>query len=81
LAPIPAADPVTGEPRAALNVAEDDQVRIEELRVRGQSQRITVKPKTAGAPEYDIAPSTGAQDPSQRNRRPPGTSLWRLLSF
>jgi hypothetical protein len=62
-------------------VAEDDQVRIEELRARGESQRITVKPKAPGAREYEISPSTGALDPSQRGRRPPGTSLWRALSF
>ncbi len=62
-------------------VVEDEHVRIEELRVRGESRQITVQPKLPGSRPYEIAPSSGALDPSQRGRRAPGTSQWRLLSF
>lgn len=62
-------------------VEEDDQVRIEETRSRGESQRIVVKPKTAGAKEYEIVPASGAVDPSQRHRRGTGERVWRLFSF
>jgi hypothetical protein len=72
---------VPGEPRVEQRVSEDDQVRVEELRVRGESRRIVVKPKAPGAREYEIVPSSGAVDPSQTYRRPPGASVWRLLSF
>lgn len=69
------------EPRVEHRVVEDDKVRVEELRVRGETQRIVVRPKMPGAKEYEIVPSTGAVDPSQSYRRPAGSSVWRLLSF
>jgi hypothetical protein len=69
------------EAEARLRVAEDDLVRVEELRVRGESRNILVQPKTPGARPYQIVPPTGAQDPSQRGRQPAGTSLWRMFSF
>jgi hypothetical protein len=75
----PTAEP--GEPSVQRRVSEDDHVRIEELRVRGESQRIVVKPKTAGAKEYEIEPRSGATDPSQRNRRAAGERVWRIFSF
>jgi hypothetical protein len=75
----PPADP--REPRVERRVAEDDKVRVEELRVRGESQRIVVRPKSPGAKEYEIVPSSGAVDPSQSYRRPAGASFWRLLNF
>lgn len=69
------------EPKVERHVSEDDQVRVEELRVRGESQRIVVKLKGSAGREYDIVPSTGASDPSQRLKAPAGSALWRLLSF
>jgi hypothetical protein len=69
------------EPRAAWHVAEDAHVRVEELRVRGESRHITVQPKLPGVQAYEITPSSGGLDPSQRGRRAPGTSQWRVLSF
>jgi hypothetical protein len=72
-----------GPPEAKMErlVGEDDQVRIEELRVRGETQRIVVKLKGSGGREYEIVPSTGAADPSQRLKAPAGSALWRLFSF
>ncbi len=81
-ASVPAATPAErGEAAVQRNVDEDEHVRIEEVRVRGESRSIVVKPKTAGAKEYEIEPSTGANDPSQRNRRAAGERVWRLFSF
>ena len=77
----PARDGSANEPAAAWLVAEDEHVRVEELRVRGESRHIVVQPKLPGARPYEIVPSSGALDPSQRGRRAPGTSLWRVLSF
>lgn len=77
----PAGEPAGPEPRAAWHIAEDDHVRIEELRVRGESRHITVQPKLPGARPYEIVPASGALDPSQRGRRAPGQSQWRVLSF
>lgn len=77
-----ATEPASPEAEARLRVTEDDHVRVEELRVRGESRHIRVQPKAPGARPYEIVPPTGAQDPSQRGGRPPaGTSLWRMFSF
>lgn len=69
------------EPKVERHVSEDDQVRVEEVRVRGESQRIVVKLKGSAGREYDIVPSTGASDPSQRLKAPAGSALWRVFSF
>ena len=45
-----------GDPAVQRLVSEDDQVRITELRVRGQTQRISVDPKASTAPRYEITP-------------------------
>jgi hypothetical protein len=71
------------EPKVQRIVVEDDAVRIEELRVRGQTQRIVVKPKNAA--EYEIVAPTGGRDPSQnRGNQQPGAAgqrVWNLLRF
>lgn len=76
-------EPAEGKPDAKIErlVGEDDHIRIEETRVRGETQRIVVKLKGSGGREYEIVPSTGAADPSQRQKAPAGTAFWRLLSF
>jgi hypothetical protein len=68
------------EPKVQQLVAEDDQVRIEELRVRGQTQRITVNPKVEGAKSYDIHTRPGGSDPS-KGREGVGQSLWQVFTF
>lgn len=60
-------------------VSEDEAVRITELRVRGQTQRLTVQPKQGG-PAYEIRPAPGGQDASQA-RDGAGQRVWQLLSF
>ncbi len=61
-------------------VAEDDQVRITELRVRGQTQRISVDPKDSAAPRYEITPQAPGSDPSAA-KTGAGQRVWTLLSF
>ena len=51
------------EPVTQRIVVEDDGARIEELRVRGQTQRIVVKPRRAA--EYEVVPANAGRDPSQ----------------
>ena len=61
-------------------VSEDDQVRIEELRVRGQTQRLSVQSKGTGAPGYDILPPGAGQDLT-KSRDAAGQRVWPVLSF
>jgi hypothetical protein len=71
------------EPKVQRIVIEDEAVRIEELRVRGQTQRIVVKPKNAA--EYEIIPAAGGRDPSQNRAGQQagagGQRVWNLLKF
>jgi hypothetical protein len=71
------------EPKVQRTVVEDEGARIEELRVRGQVQRVVVKPKNAA--EYEIVAPPGGRDPSQnRANQPPGAGgqrVWNLLKF
>ena len=75
LGPPPAAD-------AALQrlVSEDDQVRITELRLRGQTQSIVVHNKQSAAPHYEITPAAAGSDPSKA-KDSAGQRVWTVLSF
>ncbi len=87
LSPDAAPPPVsrTPEPHVRQTVVEDDHVRVEELRVRGELTRVVVR--TQGrqpASTYEIAPASGARDLSQgpsSARGVAGRSLWTVLSF
>ena len=68
------------EPRVEHRVAEDDQVRIEQLNVRGQVQQVTVHNKKGSAPDYQIVlPRAGRE--GARERDAAGQRVWRLISF
>jgi hypothetical protein len=84
---VPAADPQSparvntrGEPAVQQRVLEDDQIIIEELVVRGQPVRITVRGKGPGARAYEVNVGPGGRDASQESGRA-GQSAWRLFSF
>jgi hypothetical protein len=70
----------SAEPEVRRVVLEDDAVRIDELRVRGQVRRITVTPKTAGARPYDIVPADASRDASQPHGLA-GQRVWNVFSF
>lgn len=69
----------TPEPQVLNQVTEDEEVRIEELRVRGQSRRITVQPKKSELPAYEIA----VPEPGRAPERDPkaGQRIWFSLTF
>jgi len=55
------------EPRVERIALEDSAVRIDELRVGGQTRQIAVSPKS-GAPAYEVSPAGG-------------TRVWNMLRF
>ena len=61
-------------------VSEDDQIRITETRVRGQTQRISVDNKDSAAPGYQILPQAAGSDPSAA-KAGAGQRVWTVLSF
>ena len=74
------------EPKVQKTVAEDDQVRIEELKVRGETKKVTVKNKLTRAPDYEIvvndagresAGGTGTGLPKSGS----GARVWRVFNF
>jgi len=70
------------EPAVQETVIEDDGARIDELKVRGRSKRIVVKPKTG--PAYEIIPPGSGSDISQGargNNGAVGKRVWPVLSF
>jgi hypothetical protein len=70
------------EPKVQRTVIEDDSVRIEELRVRGLSTSLVVKPKHAAA--YEVVPTPGGRDPSQGrggSQGAAGQRVWHVLKF
>jgi hypothetical protein len=81
----PAEPPAPGrsvpEPRVQRQVLEDDHVRIEELRVRGQARSLVVQPKLPGVAAYEILPPAPGLVAATPGRRGAGQRVWRLLSF
>jgi hypothetical protein len=72
------------EPNVRLTVVEDDRARIEELRVRGRTQRITVTPKGPIGQPYEILPADGVREVSpnaQGDRGTAGQRVWNVFSF
>ena len=70
------------EPKVQRTVIEDDSVRIEELRVRGLSTRLVVKPKHAA--EYEVVVPPGGRDPSFGRAGSQGASgqrVWNVFKF
>jgi len=63
-----------------VHVIEDDNVRIEESRVRGHAQRITVHSKAARGASYEIIVPAGGKDNSQE-RGASGQRAWSLFAF
>jgi len=75
--------PEPGEPVVRLTIIDDDNVRIEELKVRGRSQRIVVTPKNGSKP-YEIITDNGSHDLSEGPNGfngAVGKRVWPVLSF
>ena len=72
-----------GDPSIRRSVIEDDQVRVDELRVRGQTERIVVSPKHGGRP-YEIITAPNGRDPggsADGRRGATGQRVWTVLGF
>ncbi|MEJ6005557.1 hypothetical protein WG899_08370 [Paucibacter sp. AS339] len=66
------------------SVIEDDSTRIEELRVRGHTQKVTVQPKNSKLPSYEIIMGDGSRDLSPgagTTRGAAGRRVWSVLNF
>ncbi len=74
----------TPDARIEQIVVEDDHTRVEELRVRGQAQKVTVQNKNSKLPSYEIIVGDGSRDLSpgaNTSRGAAGQRVWRLLDF
>lgn len=63
---------------------EDAGTRIDELRVGGETQSITVQPKTGGKmPSYEVKPAESAKGnaPSASSGDTNGSRVWNVLKF
>ncbi len=64
---------------------EDAGSRIDEVRVGGQTQSITVQPKVEGVPAYEIQPSSlirgRPRDAREGLDNPGGQRSWNVLRF
>lgn len=74
------------EPKVEQTVAEDDQVRIEELKVRGETRKVTVKNKLSRAPDYEIVVNDAGRESAGGtgtgiSKSGSGTRVWRVLKF
>ncbi len=67
------------EPASNTRVLEDERVRIEETRIRGQVQRVTVRSKLTGQ-DYEIIVGPGGRDPSQKSDAA-GQRAWSVFRF
>ena len=61
-------------------VIDDDGVHIEETRLRGAPQRITVQSKVVGAAPYEILVAPPGRDASQ-GRGAAGQRAWSIFDF
>jgi hypothetical protein len=79
----PAPKKGVSEPAIKRTVIEDRSARIEELRVRGQLQKVTVNPK-GGVPGYEVLIGDGAHaigDDPGTSRGSAGKRVWNVLRF
>lgn len=56
----------------------ENEMQINELRVRGETQSIEVKPQ-GNMPAYEVIPETGSHPPGKNNSE--GQRVWRVLNF
>lgn len=85
-AALPTPAPAAGmpEPKVQHILIEDDGARIEELRVRGHTQRIVVSPKRGGAAPFEIITGDGSRDlgdGANTSRGAAGKRVWNVLKF
>jgi len=75
---------LAGEPNTKYSVVEDEGSKIEEFRVRGQTQRIVVTPKVGLNKSYEIItgnPSRLPADGTGGASDATGKRVWNVLNF
>ena len=81
--PVPAAEQPVERKIERIRI-EDSGSRIDELRVGGETQSITVSPK-GGMPVYEVLPASANRAPSAGERGSAsgsgGTRVWKVLGF
>ena len=61
---------------------EDEGSRVDELRIGGQTQSITVQPKVGNLPAYEGQPSDGVRNrPRNGAETDTGSRVWNLKKF
>ena len=88
---VPITEPATespdtnrGEPHVDHLVHEDDGSKIDELRVRGQTQHVVVTPKVGTTKSYEIIVSRSGRDPVDGTggaQSAVGKRVWNVLKF
>jgi hypothetical protein len=82
----PGTNPISSRPEPAIQRirTEDAGSRIDEVRVGGETQSITVQPKT-NVPAYEVLPSDttkgGGTGPSTSGAGSTGKRVWNVLKF
>jgi hypothetical protein len=82
----PATNPTSSRPDPAIQRirVEDAGSRIDEVRVGGETQSITVQPK-ANVPAYEVQPTDGTKGggtaPSTSGAGSAGKRVWNVLKF
>jgi len=72
------------EPNVKRTTIEDDNARIEELRVRGAVKSIKVTPKVGPKASYEVVPVDAGRDPSEgpaNSRGTTGQARWEIKTF
>ena len=72
------------EPNVKRTVIEDEGSKVEELRVRGQTQRIVVTPKVGTKKSYEIITDSAGRemyDGSGASRGAVGKRVWNVFNF
>lgn len=72
------------EPNVRRTTVEDDNARIEELRVRGAVRSIKVTPKVGPKAPYEVVPVDAGRDPVEGpadSRSSTGKARWQVLQF
>ena len=85
-APAPSPAPAKNPPEQRIEQirTEDQGARIDELRVGGQTQSITVQPKTGDMPEYEVQSPDGARSRAgSRSGAETNTAprVWNVIKF
>ena len=60
---------------------EDEGSRVDEVRVGGQTQSITVTPKVGDMPAYEVQPNEGVRNRSRSSSDTTGPRVWNMLKF